>query len=78
MVRSEKMGLTTTLHSNDFVLDEDGFRAGVLAFIQFVLDSAEASLMQIRPSKFGGSFNNNGEILQSLISNDRVISDEGV
>ena len=42
--RNEEKGCTAVLHSNDFVIDEDGFRAGVLAFVQFVLDSAELVL----------------------------------
>ena len=39
--RNEEKGCTTLAHCNDFMPDEDGFRAGVLAFVQFVLDAAE-------------------------------------
>jgi amidohydrolase len=38
---NEKKGCTTLAHCNDFMPDEDGFRYGVLAFVQFVLDAAE-------------------------------------
>lgn len=38
---NEEKGCTTMAHCNDFMPDEDGFRAGVLAFVQFVLDVGE-------------------------------------
>ena len=38
---NEEKGCTTLAHCNDFMPDEDGFRAAVLAFVQFALDAAE-------------------------------------
>jgi len=38
---NEEKGCTTMAHCNDFMPDEDGFRAGILAFVQFVLDAGE-------------------------------------
>jgi len=38
---NEEKGCTTMAHCNDFMPDEDGFHAGILAFVQYVLDAAE-------------------------------------
>ena len=37
----EEKGCTTMAHCNDFMPDEDGFRAAILAYVQFILDAAQ-------------------------------------
>lgn len=39
---NEEKGCVTLAHCNDFMPDEDGFRAGILAFVQYILDASEA------------------------------------
>lgn len=44
--RNEALGCTTALHNNDFCIDEEGLINGCKAFVQFVLDAMDGSVLQ--------------------------------
>lgn len=43
--RNETTGCTSALHNNDFRIDEDGLVNGCKAFVQFVLDTMDGSVL---------------------------------